>query len=230
MAKFKSSYNRGGKNVIVFRDSKGRFLKFDPEYLYNYAKEQYIQAVATLGEAAIQYAFERGYRGKLSPRKHFVVFNSEGDPIWTWNEKRSEKGEGWYSRLGNLHDSIGSAVYVDGRLREDTIRFVDDERWSKRADPRFGKGRDVLNDYFRFTAPPRRKDSIVLVMVAAMPYAQFLEEGTHAGGYEIQVISEAVDYLEDNWRIIDADVRELLGMDKPGSKLVLGDMSLLEYV
>lgn len=229
MAKFKTSHIRGGKNVITYRDSKGRFIKFDPEFLYNYAMEQYIQRIATLGESAIQYAFENGYKGQLSPRKRFVRFDGE-TPIWSWNEPRPQQSEGWYSRRGNLHDSFGSAVYVDGKLRADTIRYVDDEIWSKSGDPKFGKGRQVLNDFFRTTRHKSSKSSIVLVVVAAMPYTQYLEEGTHAGGYVIQVISDALDYLEDNWWQVDEDIRAQLGISKDIAKLVVGDMSLLEYV
>lgn len=229
MAKFKSSYKRNGKDVFVYRDSKGRFLKFDPEYLLNYAKEQYIARIATLGESAIQYAFENGYKGQLSPRKRFVRFDGD-TPIWSWNEKRPQQSEGWYSRRGNLHDSFGSAVYVDGKLRADTIRYVDDEIWSKSGDPDFGYGREVLNDFFRTTRHRNKNNSIVLVVVAAMPYAKYLEEGTHAGGYEIQVISDALDYLEDNWHKVDEDIRRELGITKDIAKLVVGDMSLLEYL
>ena len=40
---------------------------------------------------------------------------------------------------------------------------------------------------------------MVLVCVAAMHYTKYLEEGRHRGGYKIQVISAARDYVDQNF-------------------------------
>lgn len=104
-------------------------------------------------------------------------------------------------RTRNLHDSYGSAVYVNGKLEPTSRRFVGPE-YSTENDRHTGKsGRDTLLAYFDNPGVDVSGD-IVLLCVAAMEYAEYLEDGTHGGGYEIQVISAANDYLQQNWHRI----------------------------
>ena len=110
-----------------------------------------------------------------------------------------------YSRKGfehktrNLHDSYGSAVYVNGNLIESSIRYIGGEL-SRKEDPLTKKsGRETLNDFFKRSHYGRAKGEMVLVCVAAMHYTKYLEEGRHRGGYKIQVISAARDYVDQNF-------------------------------
>lgn len=99
----------------------------------------------------------------------------------------------------NLHDSYGSAVYVSGTLIESSIRYVGGEL-SRKDDPLTKKsGRETLNDFFKRSHYGRAKGEMVLVCVAAMHYTKYLEEGRHRGGYKIQVISAARDYVDQNF-------------------------------
>lgn len=99
------------------------------------------------------------------------------------------------NRTFNLHDSYGSAVYVNGVLQEQTIRYMGGEM-SKRfgAKPKTSRrrsslgqryymygtsGRDTLNVFFHgnkyYSGRQFGRKGIVLVVVAAMWYADILE-------------------------------------------------------
>lgn len=107
--------------------------------------------------------------------------------------------KGFEHKTRNLHDSYGSAVYVNGNLIESSIRYIGGEL-SKKDDPLTKKsGRETLNDFFRRSHYGRAKGEMVLVCVAAMHYTKYLEEGRHRGGYKIQVISAARDYVDQNF-------------------------------
>lgn len=176
------------------------------------AQQRLIEAVADLGQDALQYAFYKRNMGK-GPRPKEA---SEG------------RLDAWWSEYGNLHDSLGSAVYVNGVLQPDTIRYVDDEIWMKRPDPRFRSGRKVLNEYFKKVKPRSKRNEVFLLVVAAMPYVRFLETGTHYGGYKIRVVSEARTYIDKHWREIEGRVYANLGLRKPSSRVVSkGDTQVL---
>lgn len=99
----------------------------------------------------------------------------------------------------NLHDSYGSAVYYNGQLIPSSIRYIGGEL-SRKADPKTKMtGRQTLDDFFKRSHYGRAKGEMVLVCVAAMYYTKFLEEGSHGGGYKIQVISAARDYVDQNY-------------------------------
>lgn len=122
------------------------------------------------------------------------------------------------NRTFNLHDSYASAVYVDGVLQERTIRYMGGEISSrigylrKSAEPkrkrkkgklgqryyRYGKsGREVLNTFFRgnkwYKGHSFGKKGIVLIVVAAMWYAGFLE----GKGYKV-VTDVGNQFIKDN--------------------------------
>lgn len=107
------------------------------------------------------------------------------------------KAKTFTNRTFNLHDSYGSAVYVDGVLQERTIRYMGGQMSTRygttqqapkrkrksKLGPRYyryGKsGREVLNVFFHgnewYQGRSFGKNGIVLVVVAAMWYANMLE-------------------------------------------------------
>ena len=106
---------------------------------------------------------------------------------------------GFKHRSRNLHDSYGSAVYVRGNLIRSSIRYVGGEV-SRGEDPHSHQtGRQALHEFLESNRFYASQGDIVVVCVAAMYYAQYLEQGRHRGAYEIQVISAARDYLDYNW-------------------------------
>lgn len=188
------------------------------------AKERLILALKQLGQDAIDYAYKSGLMSKLNPKK-----------------KDGTQSIVWKHETGNLHDSIGSAVYVDGVLREDTICYVGGGNGST-----FGKittdsidgrsGRQVLLEYLRRIHPQKGKNNVVLVCVAAMYYTKFLESGAYAwntesgGGskWKIRVISGATDFIKANQEKYTSSVYKSLGIKFPSSRVIRGDIQPLK--
>lgn len=84
---------------------------------------------------------------------------------------------GFKHRTRNLHDSYGSAVFVNGKLAADSIRYFGGV-YSRKADEVTKKtGRQTLNDFFRSYSGGAKNNEIQLVVVAAMFYAGILEAG-----------------------------------------------------
>jgi hypothetical protein len=125
---------------------------------------------------------------------------------------------GFQHRTRNLHDSYGSAVYVDGVLIEDSIRYVGGIL-SRKVDPKTKKtGRETLDDYFRSHRFGATNHEIVVIVVAAMYYAGILESQNR------YVITPARDYIDANWENAMASVFTKYGIkEKPKARVVKGD-------
>lgn len=151
---------------------------------YTAAMGRYVAKLAVLGYQALQYAYNEGH--------------AEGDKPKKKDENGKVIADGkWRHRSRNLHDSFASAVYVKGVLQEDTIRFVGPEL----SDDYFG--REEARRYFREPEVDVSGD-VCLLCIAAVYYAQLLEEGRHRGGYKIKVISGASDYINAHiWELED---------------------------
>ena len=129
-----------------------------------------------------------------------------------------------------LHDSYGSAVYLDGRLVPETIRYVNRARqtkgdirgWRGSSDPEgmrgknFDTGRKALQAYFE--NPPRmskRSKGIIILVVAAQWYATILE----GKGYVVldpRTVASSITYNFDSYI---TPILEKYGMKKFAPKL-----------
>lgn len=90
-------------------------------------------------------------------------------------------------RTYNLHDSYGSAVYLNGKLVDKSIRTL--EPMATEAKKYKGsklKGSEEIMKYFRSYKP---KSEIELLVVAAMPYGRVLEKGEGGLRRKYKVIS-----------------------------------------
>jgi hypothetical protein len=125
---------------------------------------------------------------------------------------------GFQHRTRNLHDSYGSAVYVDGVLIEESIRYIGGIL-SRKVDPKTKKtGRETLEDYFHSHRFGVTNHEIVVIVVAAMYYSGILES---QGRY---VITPARDYIDANWENAMASVLSKYGIkEKPKARVVKGD-------
>jgi hypothetical protein len=101
------------------------------------------------------------------------------------------KARSYTNRTYALHDSYGCAVYLDGKLIPETIRYVE-RAYQKSGDSRgwrgskdqaanpsdWETGRQALENYLK--NPPRMstKNHITMLFVAAQWYAGILEAGT----------------------------------------------------
>ena len=101
-------------------------------------------------------------------------------------------GRGFNNRTYNLHDSYGSAVYYNGTLVKSSIRYIGAEM----AEEDERHGRNEVNDFFANYKPKNRK-GIDLVIVAAMFYADILEEGKGRLKRKYKVIAEGEDYMKN---------------------------------
>ena len=151
--------------------------------MYNKAVDNEITYLKKLGGRAIRYAYKKGH-GNGKVRNHGPYRDGK-----------------WRHRSYNLHDSIGSAVFVAGNVIEDSITVIGGGSKSRglstKNDRRTGRsGRSTLLEFFHNSHFGQKKGEIVLVCMAAMYYSGFLEGGYHYGHYKIQVISAARDYIE----------------------------------
>lgn len=126
------------------------------------------------------------------------------------------KAKTFTNRTFNLHDSYGSAVYVDGVLQERTIRYMGGQMSTRHGTTqqtpkgkrksklgpryyRYGKsGREVLNVFFHgndwYKGHKFGKKGIVLVVVAAMWYAGMLaKKGYRIMGAGNQYLNSHLD-------------------------------------
>lgn len=106
--------------------------------------------------------------------------------------REAYEGREFTNRTYNLHDSYGSAVYHNGVLVKSSIRYVGAEMAEE--DERYG--RNEVNDFFANYRPKNRK-GIDLVIVAAMFYADILEEGKGRLKRKYKVIAEGEDYMKN---------------------------------
>lgn len=180
-----STFMRNNSLVTRSRNAKGQFVRGDFEKANIYALIQQLMSVA---------------RAALDNIEQYIEYEH---------------------RSGHLVDSTACAVYVDGELVEDSIQYAYeipiatteyagatyyaepkkkyrgyDGRKSRFAGG-FISGRDAVDDWFdnHRTLKEYKRNTVMLVAVAAMYYGYYLEHGTHAGHREIKVISGLVDEL-----------------------------------
>ena len=106
--------------------------------------------------------------------------------------REAYEGREFTNRTYNLHDSYGSAVYYNGTLVKSSIRYIGAEM----AEEDERHGRNEVNDFFANYKPKNRK-GIDLVIVAAMFYADILEEGKGRLKRKYKVIAEGEDYMKN---------------------------------
>ena len=90
-------------------------------------------------------------------------------------------------RTYNLHDSYGSAVYLNDKLVEKSVMLLGSK--ATKAKSYKGsklKGSEEIMKYFRSYKP---KSAIELVVAAAMPYGVVLEKGGGGLRHKYKVIS-----------------------------------------
>lgn len=177
------------------------------------AKKRLVESLTILGEESLHAGVQASYMSKTNPNGHIV----------------------WRNRLGNLMDSMVSAVYLDGKLQENSIRYANNSPISMSAEKRMGKtGRQLANEYIR-KVHPRGKDSVVLLLVAAVGYAQYLESGTYINGgvgrelqstspWKIKIISSARAYANANYEKAVEDVYVRFGLPRHTIRAVKGDV------
>lgn len=99
------------------------------------------------------------------------------------------------NRTYNLHDSYGSAVYYNGVLQMDSIYFISPV--ASKAKKWYGKWLEGHDELIEFLQEYQgKKNGIELVIVAAMPYASILEDGSGKLKRKYKVISGAWSQMQ----------------------------------
>ena len=164
----------------------------------------------------VKKGFEQDMVAALTTLGYYAMMNAYGKHSFT-------------HRTRNLHDSYASAVYVNGRLIDSSIRYVGGFL-SREVDPTTKKtGRETVNDYLRSHKFGATNNEIVLVVVAAMFYTGILEggdknTGARGPGQRYIVISPAREYINQGWWAAVYKVYEKYGIkDKPKAKIIKGE-------
>lgn len=108
--------------------------------------------------------------------------------------REAYESKNWFDQKGNLHDSFVSAVFLNGKLQEGTIRYVGEEIATspKSYGGELVYGRDEANRFLiDYESSLTESSGITLIIASAMFYSSILENR----GY--RVISH-VSYLLDD--------------------------------
>jgi hypothetical protein len=163
-----------------------------------------------LGEDAMRYAFEQGFRSTLRRNAKGGAISQEYRDWLVAHGKDPNKA--WDDISGDLRDSFASAVYVDGDLK--TKRYLN-------PSPQSPHGRAVVDEYLQ-NIHPKGKNHITVIVVSAMKYTRYLEKGTHAGKYKIRIVSAARDYIDEHYWAYVYDVYKRFEIGKPQAKVIKG--------
>jgi hypothetical protein len=132
-------------------------------------------------------------------------------------------------RSRNLHDSYASAVYVNGELIENSIKYVGGVLSRKIDYTTHKTGRDTVNEYLHSHHFGAKNNEIVLVVIAAMFYAGILEDGDtnssgRGPGQKYIVISPARDFIDRNYLSVLRPVYDKHGVkNKPKARVIKGE-------
>lgn len=176
------------------------------KYLEKFEQDM-VRALKPLGKKALLHAYLTGHTN--APR---------GSTVWTGSGDYK-----WRHKLGNLHDSFASAVFVNGVLVQSSVQYIDSPI-SKKKDERTGKkGRQTVKDYLNRISFGKRNNEIVLVVVAAMFYTKWLEDADSGSGRFI-VISPARKFINQHWWKYVSPVYQKYGLkDKPKTRVIKGE-------
>ena len=134
-------------------------------------------------------------------------------------------GAKWRHRLGNLHDSFASAVYVNGVVVKTSIQYLDNPI-SKGVDERTKKnGRATVNDYLKRVSFGKKNNEVVLVVVAAMFYTRILENTSSRMSGRYVVITPARNFIDSQWHSYVSPVYAKYGLkNKPKTRVIRGEI------
>lgn len=174
-----------------------------------------VRALKPLGREAMRHAYLTGHTD--APRH----INAE---IMYKKGKGWQTGNQWRHRLGNLHDSFASAVYVNGVVVKSSIQYIANPISKKRERKTGRKGREIVKDYLLNHSFGAKNNEIVLVVIAAMYYTKYLEDDLIGTG-KFLVISPARDFINQRWLSYVEPVYRKYGlpMIRPKAKIVKGE-------
>lgn len=173
----------------------------------NFTKD-IVRALKPIGKRALLEAYRTGHTDAPRPTVEHFKFGPKG-----------RFGNKWRHKLGNLHDSFVSGVFVDGVLVRSSVQYLDNPI-SQKVDKRTGKkGRQTALEYLQRMSFGKKNGEVVLVVAAAMFYTRWLEKS----GIYI-VITPAKDYINRHVPQAIATVYAKYGLKAPvRTKVIKGE-------
>lgn len=146
-----------------------------------------VRALKPLGKKAILHAYHTGHTDAV--RAMGAQYVKHG--------KKGAMDSKWRHKLGNLHDSFASAVFVNGVLVQTSVQYLNNPI-SKKRDYRTKKnGRQTVKEYLRKMSFGAKNNEIILVVIAAMFYTRWLEKSLSGSG-KFVVISPAREFIRQH--------------------------------
>ena len=121
-------------------------------------------------------------------------------------------GKTYENRTYNLNDSYGSAVYVNGVLVEDSIKYVNVAGLppsDRRAPAGYETGEKALQTYFRTAFIVRKKDTYTILVAAAMWYASMVEKK----GFKVIEVERAKEEIAKNFDKVVVPIFKARGLE-----------------
>jgi hypothetical protein len=167
-----------------------------------------VRALKPIGKRALLEAYRTGHTDAPRPKTEHFKAGPQG-----------QFGEKWRHKLGNLHDSYVSGVFVDGVLVRSSVQYLDNPI-SKAVDERTEKkGRQTALEYLQRMSFGKKRGEVVLVVAAAMFYTRWLER---TGRFI--VITPAKDYINKHVPPAIATVYAKYGLKAPvRTKVIKGE-------
>lgn len=160
-------------------------------------------SIKSLSISAIQSKQEKAMIEALTELGHKAAIEAYKDARYN--------GKAYVDRTFNLNNSYGSAVYVNGDLIEDSIRYVN-EGTSRSADERapsgYSTGAEALRTYFKSAFVVRKMDNYTVLVAAAMWYASMVEKG-----YTVLQYDKAKQYMATHYQSVVAPILKKYGLD-----------------
>lgn len=129
-------------------------------------------------------------------------------------EKAYEE-KGFVNRTNNLADSYGSCLFVDGKEYPNSRYYLHTLKQASVPYKYAGEevyGREAVERFFDNFDKSVSKDKIMLVVVAAAPYARVLEDGVSYGlHHNYKVLAGITTNLEQLKRFYGGEVTTMIG-------------------
>jgi hypothetical protein len=137
------------------------------------------------------------------------------------------------NRTYNLHDSYGSAVYLNGVLVEDSIRHIE-RAYSKKDSTHLHtpvgaeRGQKALDRFLKKIVTPRKSDYITVVIAASMWYAKMVESKGYIVLDSNFVKNEMKNEIKRNPELVNK-MKQKYGIDYPTLQKWMGFDETYEY-
>ena len=163
--------------------------------------KQRVRALANSGQLSVSGTNTKLYEQLISEGRRLV-------------EKAYEE-KNFINRTNNLADSYGSCLFVDGKEYPNSRYYLHTSKQAKQPYKYEGQdmyGREAVARFFDNFDKTASKNKVMLVVVAAAPYARVLENGVSYGlRHNYKVLAGITTNLEQLKRFYGGEVTTMIG-------------------